>query len=159
MRILKTYTTTISNRKDLKMIRDLYNLSELKSEKTSSIYYNDDSSFKIGSECVIVPLKKVKQGMIIYMCDRVYGIGCFIFITDKEFEKLNLLPFKCVPKVYIDQWRYLFYYEEILNEFKHPLDFVKEQETKLQNDQEQLQYNLEILNKEKTELHKRFKKK
>lgn len=157
MRILKTYTATIGNRKDLKIVKDLYNLSELKSEKTNSIYYYGGSSFKIGSECVIVPLKKVKQGMIIYLCDCVYGIGCFIFITDKEFEKLNILPFKCVPKVYINQWRYLFYYEEILNEFKHPLDSVKGQETELINNQEQLQHDLETLNKEKAELHKRLK--
>ena len=157
MRNLKPYVAIVENRKHLKMIKDLYNGSELYSDECRLVYYmTREKDFKLNEEVVIVPLKNVLKGKLIYLCSSIYGIGKFLFITDKEFSKLNELSFKCEPKVFINQWRYLHYYEGVLNEFEHPLTNLKDKEIDLQNNQKSLEYNLANLNEKKQKLFARF---
>ena len=158
MRNLKPYVAIIENRKDLKMIKDLYNnSSEHYSEECRRVYYMSyERDFKVNQSVVIVPLKKVLKGRVIYLCSSVYGVGKFLFITDKEFNKLNELSFKCEPKVYISEWRYLHYYEGVLNEFEHPLIMLQNKEIELNEAQKDFEYKSKNISEKKAKLLARF---
>jgi hypothetical protein len=151
------YTATIETRTQLTFVRNLMRLDRLTSKESSKFYYGSRAdTFKLNCDVVVVPLKKVQQGYIIYLASYVYGVGHFIYVTTKEFNKLNEFKFKHVKDVNIYQWRYLYYFEGILNEFEHPLNKLEGQKLQLEREISSNQYILENNKKKSEQLLARF---
>ncbi len=157
MKNKKAYVSINETKEQVKFFRALVrNTDQLYSKETSRIYYRSDTSFSLGKKVCVVPLKKVTKGYIIYVCNNVYSIGYFIYITNKEFDQIKLFNFKIDSDVNISCWRHLNYFQGILDEFVHPLakleNDVVSLEWKIQYDKEKLERTL----KEKAKLLARY---
>lgn len=144
MKTKQPYTAKIETRSQLTFVRNLMKLDRLTSKESSKFYYGSRAdTFKLNCDLVVVPLKKVQKGYIIYFASYVYGVGHFIYVTTKEYDKLNEFKFNHVKDVNIYQWRHLYYYEGILNEFEHPLNKLEGQKLQLEREISSSKYILE----------------
>lgn len=158
MKNKKPYIAIIETKEQLKFAKSLLNLDSLTSKESKFVYYKTKygDSFKLNEKIVVVPLKKVSKGYIIYITNSIYGVGRFIFVTDKEYDKFVWFDFKVVSDVNIYQWRYLYYFESIINEFKHPLYEIEKEILDTERTINSNQFLLKVKTKEKLKMLARF---
>lgn len=165
---MKTNTvlsTTLTDKKLQTLLKKLVK-RPLQSSETHMRYYGGGGLvLRLNLPIVLVEVKKLKLGTIFYISNAVYSVGEFIFLTDKEIMLLNpLANFDTVKKDFIvGQWRHLWYWESIVNEFENPLKEIDDEisllEKKLISIEENsisIQAQLENAKKNQKEISKRF---
>lgn len=123
------YFTTLTTRTLQTFFRNLTTDTFDCVESRYVMYGGGGLSLKLKTEVCIILLKKVDKGHIAYLTNYIYGVGEFIFITDKELIKISNLELVVKDKKYIvGQWRHFWFKDDVIKEFVHPL---KEQEKEL----------------------------
>lgn len=158
MKNKKAYIATIETKEQLKFAKSLLRLESLTSKESQFVYYKSryGDNFKLNENIVVVPLKKVNKGYIIYITNSIYWVGRFIYVTNKEYDKFVGFNFKIVSDVNIYQWRYLYYFESVVNEFKHPLYEIEKELLDRERAIKHNQYILEVYSDKRLKLLARF---
>ena len=107
-----------------------------------SIYLYWDCDIKVGKDIKMIIIKNYTYGSIVFLYNYRYQRGKFLFIYTKDLEFLLKDSKSSKPKdFYINQWRNLGDYKEVIKEFVPP-EFVHEENLK---ELKTLEYRIESL--------------
>lgn len=154
----RIYKFGLTKQKDVNLVQEILSV-RIDSEKSKKTYYPScNFSVSIKKTMVLIILHSDKNGYIVYACNYSYGVGEFYYISKKELKQLkDSFDIKLEKEKYsLGNWRMLWYKDDVIKEFKNPLETVKCELEKINEEINSKQSRFDMLLSAKNNLEKKF---